>query len=103
MAKTYKTERGLKAALKKVLGEESLADSKSGKMTKGWMAIPLKGNTGLRVFMIDVTGYPEQCDCDFIELAKVFSLESDFGASIGVTEMFGNSVAIADIPLEVSK
>lgn len=97
MAKTYKTERGLKAALKKVLGEESFADSKSGKMTKGWMAIPLKGNKGLRVFMIDATGYPR-----LTAINEVETLE-DYGGVMNNVKMFKKDINVVDIPLEVSK
>lgn len=96
MAKTYKTERGLKTALKKVLGEESRT-LESGRMSDGWVAVPVR-NSILRVISINEKGLPSNFGLDVVN-----TLVEDFGGKLMSVEMFKQRVHVVDISLEVSK
>ncbi|MDA1658849.1 hypothetical protein PDK35_02515 [Bacillus cereus group sp. TH153LC] len=96
MAKTYKTERGLKTALKKVLGVESKATEK-GIMSDGFLMFPVENNATYRVIIIK-DGYPSSLNSMQLE-----TLEEDFGAQRFVDTLFEKECLFVDIHLEVSK
>ncbi|WP_144575460.1 hypothetical protein [Bacillus cereus] len=96
MAKTYKTERGLKTALKKVLGEESKA-SENGTMSKGFLMFPVEKDKKYRVIIIK-DGYPSSLNSKQLE-----TLEEDFGAQRFVDTLFKKECLFVEITLEVSK
>lgn len=101
MAKTYKTERGLKTALKKVLGEESKA-TENGTMSKGFLMFPVEKDKKYRVIMISEEGLPQEYNgMSYPDWAC--TLEEDFGGEANVTVMFKRNRYFVDIPLEVSK
>ncbi|AFQ14638.1 hypothetical protein P9133_31990 [Bacillus thuringiensis] len=101
MAKTYKTERGLKTALKKVLGEESKA-SENGTMSKGFLMFPVEKDKKYRVIMIGEDGFPQAYNGESYPDWSC-TLEEDFGGEANVAVMFGLNRYFVDIPLEVSK
>ncbi|MDR5022698.1 hypothetical protein FOL75_12160 [Bacillus thuringiensis] len=96
MAKTYKTERGLKTALKKVLGEESKA-TENGTMSKGFLMFPVENKKTYRVIYIS-DGRPVSIPEEMLKI-----LIEDFDSTGFSSQMFGTLVNYVDIPLEVSK
>ncbi|PGM38507.1 hypothetical protein [Bacillus thuringiensis] len=96
MAKTYKTERGLKTALKKVLGEESKA-TENGTMSKGFLMFPVENKKTYRVIYIS-DGRPISIPGNLLKI-----LIDDFDSTWSSSQMFGTLVNYVDIPLEVSK
>ncbi|MCU5640846.1 hypothetical protein OCB39_28820 [Bacillus cereus] len=101
MAKTYKTERGLKTALKKVLGEESKA-TENVNMSKGFLMFPVEKDKKYRVIMIGEDGFPQEYNGESYPDWSC-TLEEDFGGEANVAVMFGLNRYFVDIPLEVSK
>lgn len=97
MAKTYKTERGLKTALKKVLGEESKA-SENGTMSEGFLMFPVEKDKKYRVVMIGEDGFPSSLNSEQLE-----TLEEDFGAKRFVDTLFKKECLFVEITLEASK